>query len=107
MLQGVTKAVAADPEAFDLLADPSDADAWRSGGGESFCDNVDFPAALAARWLEVLGKPAWAAALEKAELEFGDVEELETRLDELIAEAPEASDDDSSDDDDSSEEESD
>lgn len=45
-----------------------DAEGWRSGGGGSYCDNIDFPQRLAERWLEILGAdgelaltctPAW------------------------------------------------
>jgi hypothetical protein len=30
---------------------------WRSAGGESFCDNVDFPGKVCSRWRELLGRP--------------------------------------------------
>lgn len=40
---------------------------------------------------------AWVAALEKVGLEFGDVDELMSKMDELIEAAPEADDDDEDD----------
>lgn len=42
----------------------------------------------------------WAAAIVDTGLEFGDVEELMTTLDELITDAPDADDDDDDDDED-------
>lgn len=30
---------------------------WRSAGGESYCDNVDFPGKVCSRWRELLGRP--------------------------------------------------
>jgi hypothetical protein len=34
-----------------------DAEAWRSAGGESYCENQEFTNLLAARWMEVLSRP--------------------------------------------------
>lgn len=117
MLRSITRSIAKDPEAYDLLCDPADADAWRSAGGESYCENQEFTNLLAARWMEVLSRPdfgnagldkdevedlqeallRYAAQIEKAELEFGDKEELESKLEELLAAAPEPADSDEED----------
>jgi len=35
----------------------ADAEAWRSAGGESYCENQEFTNLLSARWREVLNKP--------------------------------------------------
>jgi hypothetical protein len=35
----------------------ADAEAWRSAGGESYCENQEFTNLLAARWMEVLSRP--------------------------------------------------
>jgi hypothetical protein len=43
---------------------PGEADAWRSAGGESYCENIDFPIRLTERWLEVLGKDGACTADE-------------------------------------------
>jgi hypothetical protein len=113
MLIGITQQVAKDPEAFDLLNDPADAEAWTTAGGESYCENQEFTNLLARRWLEILSKPdfgnagydreelnelktelrGWIAAIEDTGLEFGDIDELTSQLDELICAAPEADDD--------------
>eukprot|EP00879_Flechtneria_rotunda_P009772 GHRR01010222.1.p1 GENE.GHRR01010222.1~~GHRR01010222.1.p1 ORF type:complete len:152 (+),score=61.84 GHRR01010222.1:183-638(+) len=121
MLQGITHQAAKDPDAYDLLTDPADAKAWQSAGGESYCENIEFPNQLAARWLDVLSKPdfanagfdkdeleelkfamqGWVDAFSKAELGFGDADELLTKLHALIEQAPEADGDDSDDGDES------
>jgi hypothetical protein len=49
----------------------ADAEAWRSAGGESFCDNVDFPSQLAQRWVEVLGRPGVCVVSAAAMLRAG------------------------------------
>ncbi|GBF97107.1 hypothetical protein Rsub_10118 [Raphidocelis subcapitata] len=108
MLESITKQLAAAPAKFDLECDPSDADAWRSGGGEAFCENLDFPRKLAARWLEVLGRADLGnAGFDKEELgalkkaaegwskaltdwEFDDAGEVAAKLGELAEAAPEA-----------------
>eukprot|EP00882_Tetradesmus_deserticola_P029439 GHRQ01032976.1.p1 GENE.GHRQ01032976.1~~GHRQ01032976.1.p1 ORF type:complete len:152 (+),score=77.25 GHRQ01032976.1:326-781(+) len=112
MLKTITRSIAKDPEAFDLLTDPADAEAWRSAGGESYSENQEFTNLLAARWMEVLSRPDFANAgldkdeveelqeallryagqIEKSELEFGNREELESKLEELLAAAPEPAD---------------
>lgn len=113
MLEGITKVLAKQPDAYDLLDDPSDAQAWTSAGGESFCENQDFPNVLARRWLDVLSRPdfaaadldkddllilkdrltRWAKAFADVGLEFGDEEELVAKLDELREAAPEPGED--------------
>jgi hypothetical protein len=30
---------------------------WRSAGGDSYCDNVDFPGKVCSRWRELLSRP--------------------------------------------------
>ncbi|KAI8471870.1 MAG: hypothetical protein J3K34DRAFT_225708 [Monoraphidium minutum] len=112
MLEGITKLVAKDPAKFGLLEEPDEAEAWESAGGGSFCENAYFPSKLVARWREALSKPyfenagydkdeletlkakitGWVVLLTKAGLEVGGEEELQARLEELIAAAPEAED---------------
>lgn len=48
---------------------PGDAEAWRSAGGESYCDNIDFPSRLAERWAALLARPDFGnAGFDKGEL---------------------------------------
>ena len=34
-----------------------DAEIWSQAGGESYCENCEFPSLLGKRWLQVLSKP--------------------------------------------------
>jgi hypothetical protein len=70
------------PPAHARLANrnAADAEAWRSAGGESYCENQQFPSLLVERWLEVLGQPgggkraadgAWAPQMRRATTQEG------------------------------------
>jgi hypothetical protein len=42
---------------FMSMLTAADCQAWMEAGGDSFCENQEFPGLLFERWMEVLSKP--------------------------------------------------